>query len=210
MPHTVSRTIFGMSTYASVVISPATPTSPVVSNVSHATRPFGSSPRIASRTASEIWSAILSGWPSVTDSEVKVQRSLTLVASSLSVPPGDHGVQHGSGDATFVHQGNIGGAPGGIDDDDPVGVVLEAGLGRCDIVRHDQVETLPAQLGSRVVCDGGGLGREADQRLTRALGATQAGEDVRRRLEHDLREAVVLLDLLGRDGLGPEVGDRGG
>ena len=35
---------------------------------------IGSSARMASRTASEIWSAILSGWPSVTDSEVKVQR----------------------------------------------------------------------------------------------------------------------------------------
>src|SRR4051795_4845922 len=44
---------------------------PVVTNVSQATRLCGSSASIASRTASEIWSAILSGWPSVTDSEVK-------------------------------------------------------------------------------------------------------------------------------------------
>src|SRR6478609_9163849 len=63
-----------MSTYASVVISPATTHSPVVRSVSHATRPFGSSARIASSTVSLIWSAILSGWPSVTLSEVKVQR----------------------------------------------------------------------------------------------------------------------------------------
>ena len=40
-------------------------------SVSQATRPVGSSLRTASRTASETWSAILSGWPSVTDSEVK-------------------------------------------------------------------------------------------------------------------------------------------
>ena len=40
-------------------------------SVSQATRPVGSPLRTASRTASEIWSAILSGWPSVTDSEVK-------------------------------------------------------------------------------------------------------------------------------------------
>ena len=40
-------------------------------SVSQATRPVGSSARTASRTASETWSAILSGWPSVTDSEVK-------------------------------------------------------------------------------------------------------------------------------------------
>src|SRR6516165_4574578 len=59
-----------MSTYVSVVISPATTTSPVVISVSQATRPFGSSVRTASSTESEIWSAILSGCPSVTDSEV--------------------------------------------------------------------------------------------------------------------------------------------
>src|SRR6185437_10769992 len=60
-----------MSTYVDVVISPATTTRPVVIRVSQATRPIGSSRRTASRTASEIWSAILSGCPSVTDSEVK-------------------------------------------------------------------------------------------------------------------------------------------
>src|SRR5580658_10636719 len=43
---------------------------PVMANVSHATRPIGSSARIASSTASEIWSATLSGCPSVTDSDV--------------------------------------------------------------------------------------------------------------------------------------------
>src|ERR1700690_1148632 len=55
---------------ADVVISPATTTSPVVTSVSQATRPFGSWRITSSSTASEIWSAILSGWPSVTDSEV--------------------------------------------------------------------------------------------------------------------------------------------
>jgi len=53
------------------VISPDTSASPVVTKVSAATRPVGSSFRMASRIASEIWSATLSGWPSVTDSEVK-------------------------------------------------------------------------------------------------------------------------------------------
>src|SRR4051795_3495757 len=66
----VSRAIFGMSTYTSVVISPDTTTSPVFTSVSQATRPVGSSAITASSTPSEIWSAILSGWPSVTDSEV--------------------------------------------------------------------------------------------------------------------------------------------
>src|ERR1700751_2073235 len=67
-----------MSTYVSVVISPATTTSPVVISVSQATRPFGSSPRTASSTESEIWSAILSGWPSVTDSDVKENERLDM------------------------------------------------------------------------------------------------------------------------------------
>src|SRR5690606_2358088 len=42
--------------------------------VSTATRLWGSSLSIESRIASLIWSAILSGWPSVTDSEVKSRR----------------------------------------------------------------------------------------------------------------------------------------
>src|SRR5258708_34458965 len=46
-------------------------TRPVVMTVSQATRASGSLARMASRMASEIWSATLSGWPSVTDSDVK-------------------------------------------------------------------------------------------------------------------------------------------
>src|SRR5437764_4541495 len=59
-----------MSTYVLVVISPEITTSPVLTSVSQATRPVGSSRITASRTPSEIWSAILSGCPSVTDSDV--------------------------------------------------------------------------------------------------------------------------------------------
>src|ERR1044072_7447407 len=60
-----------MSTNVSVEISPAPTTRPVLTSVSQATRPVGSSRMTASSTPSEIWSATLSGWPSVTDSEVK-------------------------------------------------------------------------------------------------------------------------------------------
>ena len=56
------------------MISPATMAMPVVTSVSHATRAAGSLAMMASSTASEIWSAILSGWPSVTDSDVKTWR----------------------------------------------------------------------------------------------------------------------------------------
>src|ERR1044072_9074008 len=60
-----------MSTKVSVETSPETTTRPVLTSVSHATRPVGSSRMTASSTPSEIWSATLSGWPSVTDSDVK-------------------------------------------------------------------------------------------------------------------------------------------
>src|SRR5579863_6517531 len=74
MAATVPRTTVWKSTYALVVISPAITTRPVAVRVSQATRLVGSSVRQASRMASEIWSAILSGWPSVTDSEVNKYR----------------------------------------------------------------------------------------------------------------------------------------
>src|ERR671916_438893 len=71
MRRIVSRATSWMSTYVFVEISPDTTTSPVLTRVSHATRPYGSSAMTASSTPSEIWSATLSGWPSVTDSDVK-------------------------------------------------------------------------------------------------------------------------------------------
>ncbi len=58
---------------------------PVLTRVSQATRPSGSSAMIASRTPSEIWSLTLSGWPSVTDSEVK---RCSFSASGLEVMAG--------------------------------------------------------------------------------------------------------------------------
>src|SRR3954452_14869786 len=75
-----SRTICLTSTYPVVVTSPATTTRPVVSSVSTATRLWASCRIISSRTESLIWSAILSGCPSVTDSEVK-RRPLTCRCS---------------------------------------------------------------------------------------------------------------------------------
>src|SRR5881275_15360 len=89
MPFTVSRTRRGMSMYSLVVISPATITSPVVISVSHATRLFGSLRSAASSTASEIWSAILSGWPSVTDSDVNRNVRSAIRARLASLHDGD-------------------------------------------------------------------------------------------------------------------------
>ena len=53
-----------------MLISPATNTNPVVTVVSQATLACGSFSKSASNIASDIWSHILSGCPSVTDSEV--------------------------------------------------------------------------------------------------------------------------------------------
>src|SRR5678815_3958729 len=53
---------------------------PVVTSVSQATRLVGSCARRASRMESEIWSAILSGCPSVTDSDVNRWLPSRLIA----------------------------------------------------------------------------------------------------------------------------------
>src|SRR5450759_3065666 len=66
----VRRATAGISIYVHVVISPEITTSPVVTSVSQAPLPLGSFFSTASSTASEIWSASLSGCPSLTDSDV--------------------------------------------------------------------------------------------------------------------------------------------
>src|SRR5579864_9155299 len=71
MSATVWRAIASGSIEAEVVTSPKIMTKPVAAEVSHATRALGSCDRMASSTASEIWSHTLSGCPSVTDSDVK-------------------------------------------------------------------------------------------------------------------------------------------
>src|SRR3989442_2788352 len=90
-----------MSTYVSVVISPETTIRPVLTSVSHATRPLGSSRITASSTPSEIWSAILSGWPSVTDSEVKRKSPAEASCGVVIGGGGGTGISprcHGGGD----------------------------------------------------------------------------------------------------------------
>src|SRR5215468_9663170 len=74
MSRTTSRAIFSYSTRALVVISPASTMKPVLVSVSHATRERGSWSFCKQKTAYEIWSHILSGWPIDTDSEVNSER----------------------------------------------------------------------------------------------------------------------------------------
>src|SRR5712671_6656681 len=71
MSRIVSRMVRWMSSSAWVVTSPMTTHSPFVIAVSQATRACGSCASIPSSTESETWSQTLSGWPSVTDSEVR-------------------------------------------------------------------------------------------------------------------------------------------
>src|SRR6187551_449481 len=150
----VSRTIERTSTYVSVVISPATTTSPVVTRVSQATRPSGSSFMTASRTASEIWSATLSGCPSVTDSDVN-WNVRALIASNLSRDPAAR--QPGSLDGRIpLHQpgqelGQRDPVEDGADalgdrhlDAEPVGEVAED---RCRGQALDHHPDLPCGLG---------------------------------------------------------------
>src|SRR3970040_479434 len=87
--------------YVEVVISPRTSTRPVVVAVSQATRASGSSRMIASRIASLIWSHILSGWPSVTDSDVKrywASSTMLVMARTLAwgSPPSADALAAGS------------------------------------------------------------------------------------------------------------------
>src|SRR3954462_8362777 len=100
MSRTVSRTTDWKSMYVDVEISPSTRTRPVVVAVSHATRASGSSLMIASRIASEIWSHILSGWPSATDSDVKRYcAASTMLVMRLPSAWSGRGYHRGAGEA---------------------------------------------------------------------------------------------------------------
>src|SRR6478735_1322958 len=180
------RTMLLMSTYPVVVTSPATTTRPVVSSVSTATRLCGSCSSMASRTESLIWSAILSGWPSVTDSEVK-RRPVTAVlllsdaGCGTRYPPShgsgrrsrtwsvleprddlvpDHVGQGGLRATGYVDGGSVGAEQHGL-------VVRAPEHGAAAHVVHDQqVAALAGQLGAGQVEDRAGLvaglGREPD------------------------------------------------
>ena len=63
------------------------------------------------------------------------------------------------------------------------------------VVGHHQVDPLGHQLGRGPLGHLVGLGGEAHQHLTRAPAPAQLGEDVRRRLEDQLGDAVGLVEL---------------
>src|SRR5437867_2526616 len=83
-----------MSRSAWVVTSPMTTQRPFVIAVSHATRARASCWSMPSSTASETWSQILSGWPSVTDSDVsrkereELKDVVTTTANNIEIGAG--------------------------------------------------------------------------------------------------------------------------
>src|SRR5665647_1620954 len=213
------RTIDGISTYASVVTSPATCTRPVVTRVSTATRLCGSSVRSASRMLSEIWSQILSGCPSVTDSDVKRRRSLIwpvsvpwngrrLKVGTCAWPrpkgpwgSGDH-VENALGHRQFRAGSLVHYSSGPVDDHDVVTVCGEA-LSPADPV-EDQVvaafagDLLPAEL-EQPVGIRFGLRGEPDDHLGAGAVGGEPGEDVRipDEFEDEAVAGVFFPDLAG-------------
>src|SRR6266508_6069354 len=219
---TVRRTTAGISMYSDVEISPATMTSPVVTSVSHATRHPGSTARIASRTASEIRSASLSGWPSVTDSEEN--RYARLIAGEHSSgsrrPPSAALPGEQLGEAVADRRRELALGPlahpdvlaVGGQDRRAVGVRAEPRTLAPHLIRHQELHALAPQLLAPRGLDIPGLGSEPHQDgvpRRAELGRPQVAKDVGGRDEPHLRRAQVLLELVVGRGLGPEVGDRG-
>src|SRR5579863_3765099 len=161
-------------------------------SVSTATWLSGSSLSIASRMASLIWSAILSGWPSVTDSEVNSRRATLLF--SIPMSPADHvqcsrtGERSGAEPVRPASQTSRSDQPGGHQVPDEVGQGVlgparyrrHGAVGRqrdrlvvgraepeaaADLVHDQDVAPLAGQLGPRGGQVRVGLGGEADDHL---------------------------------------------
>src|SRR5262245_33715089 len=105
---------------------------PVVTSVSQATRLPGSCAISVSRTASEIWSAILSGCPSVTDSDVKRCRPFSAMPTPLRGPPGP------AQNARAYHGGLRGTKPGVCHAEEPDvnGSTNGKGINTQEVARH--------------------------------------------------------------------------
>src|SRR3954452_1641191 len=202
MPRMVSRTIVGMSAYALVVTSPATCTWPVVMSVSTATRLRGSCASRASRMPSLIWSAILSGWPSVTDSDVNRRRATVLLrkvdggcsrgsvvtATPIHVrglcqcsgcdQPIFHQIPHGVGHVRLRTLTERDYRAVCVEDGHGVGLGAEDAV-HTDLVDDDQVGVLARELLAGVRHGVVRLGGEGDEDLAGGLAGAEFGGDVR-------------------------------
>src|SRR3712207_1504618 len=198
-------------------------TSPVVTRVSQATLLCGSSEIAASRMASEIWSAILSGCPSVTDSEVKRCDVLSFWSSAafqavvptvlcaillLPLQLCHHALQDNAGHFRFWSPGDEA-FPVRANHVDLVLVGAEPDVRPRDVVADYEVRPFGGELavgvgnGVAVRC-GESYHKEVRIPLPNRL------EDIRRRLEFQAREALHAPDLLSYGSCWREIRDRGG
>src|SRR5215208_4489603 len=193
-----------MSTYVSVEISPDTTTRPVFTSVSHATRPVGSSRSTASSTPSEIWSAILSGCPSVTDSEVK--RNSLSFSSVMSRNRLVHASETSDGfwrAPPMFRRRALAGTLLSLDEVDDQRDALEAvALAQAVL---DEVRVLARQLRPVVDVDLEARRRRADLRHVEHLQPVPLLGG-RLALGRDLGEEAV--ELRGRDPVGGPLGER--
>src|SRR3954452_23606391 len=179
---------------------------------------------MASSTASEIWSASLSGCPSVTDSEVN--RYLCAMSAGVYRPPPPPPARNEEElgafgqelrDAVEDRAGELGLGPGSQrlvvagrrQDHRVVGLAAESGPRATDLVDHDEVEAFGLELATGGGLEVLGLGRKADQDAP-ALGTAEFGQDVGRRDQLEPRGARILLQLLAGDIGRSPVGHRGG
>src|SRR5439155_19084900 len=201
-----------MSTYPSVVISPETNTTPVVTRVSHATRLLGSLASIASKTASLIWSASLSGCPSVTDSDenrwpvlmiARVYRRVRSPARTTSLgaglsprarEPSDE-VAHGRRELRLRPRAHRYISPVGDQNRRLVRLASEPRAVAAHGVGHERIEVFAPELRPTGLLHVVGLRREAHEELTGPPPLPQLGQDVRGRFEHQVGDACLFLHL---------------
>src|SRR5918999_219097 len=170
---------------------------PVVTSVSHATRPIGSSARMASRTASEIWSASLSGWPSVTDSEVKRYRDgITggLYMPGLAAQQRREAIADNRSQLLLRPHSRRYVALFARKNGRQVRLRPEPRSGSSHLIHHNEVEVLLGELPPAFGFQVAGLRGEPDEHLTLFL-LSEGRKDVGGRLQNQRGWAIVLLQL---------------
>ena len=180
----------------------------------------------ASRTESEIWSAILSGCPSVTDSDVKVWRVVTSLLLELSSPPEASArrmpppgrcpprrsitlSKMAWATSSFEVRATSRHVPS-----EPRMVTALVSWSKPTCCAETSLATmrstfLASKLGRGPARHVVGLGREPDEHLPAATAPTELGQDVGRGLEHELGHPVGLRQLGFGRRLQPEVRHRG-
>ena len=190
-------------------------TSPVVRSVSHGHPAGRVASSMASSTASEIWSAILSGWPSVTDSEVKVYGAHVALLGLVFLGPGCGRITLSS---TAFGDGIVWTVKGTVVPP-PAARMVTALVSwsnprprRRHVVDDQEVHALALQLGSaRAPAASSVSAANPTSDLARHCGwRYQLDQDVGRWLEDEVGHAVFFGQLALGDGLGAEVRHGGG